>query len=104
VGLVIALPGCAAIPLAVVAGSLLEAGGGVLVKTGTEYSSSGTVRRTFNLPVDQVHAAVLETFRRAQIPVIRDVAGTMEHRKVRVDLLPLTPVLTVHVRRFYVGS
>ena len=32
----IALHGCAAIPLAVLAAPLLDVGGGVLVKTGTE--------------------------------------------------------------------
>jgi hypothetical protein len=97
-----ALGGCAALPLAVVAGSLLDAGGGVIVKTGTEYTASGAVRRTFNMPVDQVHAAVLETFARAQIPVTRDeasakrhvVRGAAQHRKIYVELLPLTPVLT----------
>jgi len=51
----------AAIPLAVIAGPLLDVGGGVLVKTGTEYSARGTVYRTLSLPVAQVHTAVLET-------------------------------------------
>ncbi len=96
------LHGCAAIPLAVVAGSLLEAGGGMIVKTGTEYTASGAARRTFNLPVEQVHAAVLETFRRTQISITRDeaaaerhrIAGRARHRTVRVDLVALTPVLT----------
>ena len=97
-----ALHGCAAIPLAAFAGPLLDVGGGVLVKTGTEYSASGTVYRTFSLPVAQVHSAVLETFRRAQIAVTRDdaspardrIAGTLYRRSVHVELLPLTPVLT----------
>ncbi len=96
------LHGCAAIPLAVVAGSLLEAGGGVLVKTGTEYTSNGSVLRTFNVPVEQVHAAVLETLTKAQITITRDeasarrhrIAGIAYHRTVRVELFPLTPVLT----------
>ena len=97
-----ALHGCAAIPLAVLAAPLLDVGGGVLVKTGTEYSARGTVYRTFSLPVAQVHGAVLETFRRAQITVTRDdaspqrdrIAGRLYGRRVHVELQPLTPVLT----------
>ena len=96
------LAGCAAIPLAVVAGSLLEAGGGMIVKRGSEYTASGTAVRTFSVPAGQVHAAVLEAFSRAQIMVVRDqasakrhrVAGLMQGRTVRVEILPLTPVLT----------
>jgi len=74
------LKGCAAIPLAALAGPLLDLGGGVTVKTATEYSASGTVYRTFSLPVAQVHAAVLETFRRAQITVTRDDASPERDR------------------------
>jgi hypothetical protein len=111
----VALQGCAAIPLAVIAGSLLEAGGGVILKTGTEYTASGTVRRTFMLPVEDVHAAAREVLRSAQILVVRDqvapkrhrITGVMQGRKVYVDLLPLTPVLTsmeVAVKRNVLAS
>ena len=100
--LALALQGCAAIPLAVFAGSLVDAGGGVLVKTGTEYSASGTARRTFNLSSDDVHTAVLETFQHAEITVTRDeprkngrtILGATQGRKIRVRLFTLTPVLT----------
>lgn len=100
--LVVALQGCAAIPLAAVVTPMLEAGGGVLVKTGTEYTASGTVYRTFTLPIDEVHAAVLEAFRRTQVTLEEDevsvkgeqLVGTTQHRTVRVQLTPLTPVLT----------
>jgi len=100
--LAVGVGGCAALPLAVVAGSLMEAGGGVIVKTGTEYTASGAVRRTFNLPIEQVHAAVLESFTRAQVVVTRDqaspkrqvIVASTQHRKVYVELLPLTPILT----------
>jgi hypothetical protein len=99
---VMALQGCAAIPLAAVVGPVLEAGGGVLVKTGTEYTASGTAYRTFTLPVDDVHAGVLEAFRRTQVAVERDessakdeeLVGLAGHRTVRVRLTPLTPSLT----------
>ena len=74
------LHGCAAIPLAALAGPLLDVGGGVLVKTGTEYSASGTIYRTFSVPVAQVHGAVIETFRRAQITVTRDDASPQRDR------------------------
>ncbi len=102
VTVVAGLEGCAAIPLAVVAGALFEAGGSVVVKTGTEYSSGGTVRRTFNVPVDAVHGAVVETFRRTQVLIVREevspkrrkIAARVMGRKVRVQLIPLTPVLT----------
>ncbi len=94
--------GCAALPLAAVAGPLLDVGGGALVKTGTEYTASGTARRTFYLPSERVHGAVLEAFRRAQIPVARDetvrdgekIVGAVHRRTVRVRLVSLTPVLT----------
>jgi hypothetical protein len=98
----LAVQGCAAIPLAVIAGSLLEAGGGVIMKTGTEYTANGSALRTFPIPVDQVHAGVRDAFSKVQILVVREQAtpkrhrieGRMQGRKVRVDLLPLTPTLT----------
>jgi hypothetical protein len=101
-GAVLAVQGCAAIPLAVIAGSLLEAGGSVIVKTGTEYTASGTAVRTFTVPVDDVHAGVRAAFERVQILVVREqrtakrhrIEGRMQGRKVRVELLPLTPTLT----------
>jgi len=115
VALATALDGCAALPVAVVAGSLLDAGGGVLVKTGTEYTASGTARRTFPLPVDDVHTAVLETFAHAQIAVTHDdraetrqrIEGVMRGRKVHVRLVPLTPMLTsmeLDVKRNVIAS
>jgi hypothetical protein len=97
------LPGCAALPFAVVGGALLQAGGGAVVKTGTEYTASGVVRRTFSIPVADVHAAVLEAFRRTEIGLAKDerspngqwtMVGVVEHRKVHVWLTPLTRTLT----------
>jgi len=97
----VALPGCAALPLAVLSGGM-QAGGGALVKTGTEYTASGAVYRTFAIPLADVHAAVLEAFHRTDISVARDeaspkgqrVVGEAQHRTVRVRLTPLTPALT----------
>jgi hypothetical protein len=109
------LHGCAAIPLALIAAPLLNVSGDVLVKTGTEYSASGTVYRTFALPMEQVRWAVREAFARAQITVTRDddspardrIAGNLYGRTVRVELLPLTPVLTsmqLVVKRNFLAS
>jgi hypothetical protein len=97
------LPGCAALPFAVVGGALLQAGGGAVVKAGTEYTASGVVLRTFNIPVADVHAAVLEAFRRTEIGLAKDetstkgqwtMVGVAAHRKVYVRLTPLTRTLT----------
>jgi hypothetical protein len=97
------LPGCAALPFAVVGGALLQAGGGAIVKSGTEYTASGVVRRTFTIPVADVHAAVLQAFRRTEIGLAKDetspkgewtMVGVAEHRKVHVRLTPLTRTLT----------
>src|SRR4030095_17147728 len=96
------LPGCAALPFAVVGGALLQAGGGAIVKSGTEYTASGVVRRTFTIPVADVHAAVLEAFRRTEIGLAKDetsrkgqwtMVGIAEHRKVHAWLTPLTRTL-----------
>jgi hypothetical protein len=99
---IVAQQGCAAIPLAAVVGPVLDAGGGVLLKTGTEYTASGTAYRTFTLPLHDVHAGVLEAFRRTQVTIKQDevsakdeqVVGLLQHRVVYVRLTPLTPVLT----------
>jgi hypothetical protein len=108
--------GCAALPVAAVGGAALQAGGGALLKTGTEYTAGGTVRRTFTIPVEDVHAAVLEVFCRADLAVDTDEtakngAHAMEsdanHRTVRVRLLPLTPSLTsmeLIVKRNFLAS
>lgn len=96
------LQGCAALPLALIASPLLSAGGDVLVKTGTEYSASGTIYRTFPLPMEHVRWGVREAFVRTQVNVTRDdatsdsdqIVGETNGRTVTVELLPLTPVLT----------
>ena len=98
----LALDGCAALPLAVVGGAALQAGGGAVVKAGTEYTASGAVYRTFTIPIADVHAAILETFRRTQLTVAEDepvkkgqrLVGRAEHRTVKVELVWLTPSLT----------
>jgi hypothetical protein len=101
--LAVLLHGCAAVPFAVLGGFLVQAGGGAVVKTGTEYRAGGVAYRTFAIPMADVHAAVLEGFRRTGIVVAKDetskkgeltVEGCMQWRSVRVYLTPLTPALT----------
>lgn len=99
----VALQGCAAaIPVAAV-GGLLEAGGGALVKTGTEYTATGAALRTFAIPAADVRRGALDAFQRTGVTVTKDevakngrlaIAGEAEHRKVRVQLIPLAPSLT----------
>lgn len=104
-GLMIAavvLHGCAAAPLMALGGSAVESATGLVVRTGTEYTMTGTAHRTFTIPVDAVHAAVLETFRRTAIAIERDetsekgqrIVGRTPHRTVRVRLTPITSRLT----------
>ncbi|HEY2386962.1 MAG TPA: hypothetical protein VGK30_08380 [Candidatus Binatia bacterium] len=97
------LQGCALLPVAAIGGALLEAGGGALVKTGTEYTASGLAIRTFAIPAGDVRAATLTTFDRTQVAVVADevskkgiitLTGEAPHRKIRVRLIPLTPTLT----------
>jgi hypothetical protein len=110
------LQGCALLPVAAVGTFLIEAGGGALVKTGTEYTASGLAIRTFAIPAADVRAATLTTFARTQVAVVDDdvskkgiitVTGEAPRRKVRVRLTPLTPTLTqmeLHVKRNILAS
>jgi hypothetical protein len=98
---VVMLQGCAALPAAL-GGGALQAGGGALVKTGTEYTLGGTAHRTLTIPIENVHAAVLEVFRRTAISLTRDeasakgqiIVGEAQHRRVQIRLIPLTGALT----------
>jgi len=95
--------GCALLPVAAVGSALLEAGGGALVKTGTEYTASGLAIRTFAIAAVDVRAATLTAFARTQVAVVDDdvskkgiitLTGETPRRTVRVRLTPLTPTLT----------
>jgi hypothetical protein len=63
------LQGCAALPIAELSGAILESGAGAVVKTGTEYTTTGAAHRTFTVPMNAVRAAVLEAFNRAGVTV-----------------------------------
>lgn len=95
------LEGCALFPLAAVGGAALNASGGAITR-GTEYTMGGTARRTFTSPIEDVHAAILETFERTAIRVAKDetsddgrrLVGEAERRTVKIELTSLTPTLT----------
>ena len=61
--------GCAALPIAALGGAMLESGAGAVVKTGTEYTTTGAAHRTFMVPMNAVRAAVLSAFDRAGVTV-----------------------------------
>jgi hypothetical protein len=98
----VGLHGCAAIPLTAVGVSVVGAGTGAVVKTGTEYTFGGSVERTFTIPKDAVWSAVLQAFDRAGVKVEavkvsgdrEDLEGQLQHRKVRVRLTPFSESLT----------
>lgn len=95
------LHGCAALPLAAVGGSVVASGAGAMVKTGTEYTFSGTARRTFTVPINAVRAAVLQAFEVAGVEVQPEdgdayhLVGKLSHRTVKVELKELSHSLTV---------
>ena len=90
----VGLHGCAALPLTVVGGSVLGAGTGAIVKTGTEYTIGGSLERTFTIPKNAVRFAVLQAFDRAGVNLSADKVsgdreefkGDLQHRKVRMSL------------------
>ena len=99
----VVLQGCAALPLAALGGAMLESGAGAVVKTGTEYTTTGAAHRTFMIPMNAVRAAILEAFNRAGITLDdpgeqaddKDrIRGTMKHRTVSVRLTAFSPSLT----------
>jgi hypothetical protein len=98
----VGLHGCAALPLAAVGGSVLGAGTGAVVKTGTEYTIGGSVERTFTIPKNAVRFAVLQAFDRAGVNLSADnvsddqeeFKGDLQHRKVRIRLTPFSESLT----------
>jgi len=100
--LTVGLHGCAALPLTVVGGSVLGAGTGAIVKTGTEYTIGGSLERTFTIPKNAVRFAVLEAFDRAGVNLSADKVsgdreefkGDLQHRKVRISLTPFSESLT----------
>ena len=110
------LQSCAAIPVAAVSGAVLSSGGSAIVKTGTQYTASGAVVRTFTVPVDDVHSAVVEAFQRTDVAIVKDeaspkkgirIAAKTPRRKISVQLTDLSPKLTameLNVKRNFLAS
>jgi hypothetical protein len=101
VAVCIALQGCAALPIAAVGGAVVGSGAGAVVKTGTEYTMTGTARRTFSVPINAVRAAVLEAFERTGVRLREpqpdqgdEIAGDLHERTVHVRLTAFSDSLT----------
>jgi hypothetical protein len=94
--------GCAALPIAALGGAILESGAGAVVKTGTEYTTTGAAHRTFMVPMNAVRAAVLEAFDRAGVTVDSEqpqddeirIIAKLKHRSVSVRLMAFSSSLT----------
>lgn len=94
------LAGCAALALPALGAAAVEAGAGSAVKSGTEYTSRGTAYRTFSVPFDKVHDAVLTTLQQLEVKITeeerdRDGSATLRGeaygRRVVLGIEPVTP-------------
>jgi hypothetical protein len=97
-----ALHGCAALAVPVIGSAAASGSAGALVRAGAASVKGGAVYRTFDASLREVHAAVLSTFARLELPTPEEQVNR-EHvtlhteaieRRVRVDLQPITPALT----------
>ena len=101
VGVTLGLSGCAAVALIPLGASALS-GGTAAVRAGTEHTKSGTVYRTFSLPVAQLREAVSETFARMELAIIEDeldgldrrITARARGRSLVLTLEPLTRTVT----------
>jgi len=99
---VAALPGCAALALPALGAAAVSAGAGSVVKASTEYTLTGVAYRTFSAGIDDVRAALLESFERLQLDVQKDevsehgreLEATADRRTIDVSLERITPALT----------
>ena len=94
---------CAALPVAALGGAILQSGAGAVVKTGTEYTTTGAAHRTFMVPMSAVRAAVLQAFDRAGVTLDSEeqpdddktrMTAKLNHRSVQVKLTALSASLT----------
>jgi len=99
----IALPGCAAaIAIPAIGSGAASGGAGALVRAGTTAVQGGTVYRTFDAPLNSVYDAVETTLARLDFPTPElavhqervSLSANAIERHVRVELQPLTSVLT----------
>ena len=96
-----ALHGCAVLAVPAV-GSAAASGGGELVRAGAGSIKNGTVYRTFDAPLREVHAAVRTTLSRLGFPgpeeQVHEERVTLRTnaivRRVRIELQSITSALT----------
>jgi len=96
-----ALHGCAVLAVPAV-GSAAASGGGELVRAGAGSIQNGTVYRTFDAPLREVHAAVRTTLSRLGFPgpeeQVHEERVTLRTnaivRRVRIELQSITSALT----------
>jgi hypothetical protein len=97
-----ALSGCAAVALPALGTAAASGGAGALVRAGATSVRGGTVYRTFDASLREVHAAVEATLSRLEFPPAGEEID-QEHvtlrteaidRRMRIDLQPITPALT----------
>jgi hypothetical protein len=96
-----ALHGCAVLAVPAV-GSAAASGGGELVRAGAGSIKNGTVYRTFDAPLREVHAAVRTMLSRLEFPdpeeQVHEERVTLRtnaiERRVRIELQSITSALT----------
>jgi len=84
------------------AASMFSAGAGAAVQAGTEYTSGGTVYRTFSLPLSDMRLALSDALERMEIAVELDdsdgadrvIVARARDRKIAMRLEPVTRTVT----------
>ena len=94
---ILAVQGCAAVGLAVVASGI-----GVAAGTGTAYTIDGIAYRTFTVPVDRLHNAAIHALKRMDIDITSDeksdeasapgrvIVAAASDRSIHIELERLT--------------
>lgn len=99
----IASQGCAAaIAIPAIGSAAASGGAGELVKAGSTAAQGGTIYRTFDAPLTSVRDAVETTLAHLEFPAPDEefnqeriiLSAHAIDRQVRVDLKPITPMLT----------
>ena len=105
--------GCTGIELPALGAAALSAGLGNVVRTGTEYTLTGTAYRTFALSLEDLAAVVRRTLERMDMPITEASADDMRlkltaegiNRTVHLTLTPITTSvtrLTVSVKQNFI--
>jgi len=97
----IAAPGCALLAVPALGSAAASGSAGALTRAGASAMSGGTVYRTFDAPLRDVHDAVERTLARLEFPSpveqVKQEHVTLQtyasERRVRIDLQPITPTL-----------